>query len=310
MDLQKLEYFLAVRDSGSINAAASQLGVAQPTISQALRTLEREFGVELFHRIGRGMVPTSAGHALAGPARRLIRAISSASGSVHREGDDLHGSLALAIAPPLAGGTVVETIAAFHRRHPRVQLRLNRIRAEAHGLEMVRDGDVEILVVHLPIEAVVGGRLEERRLDVVPLGHQEYWYAAPPHTQGLPPPGSPIALGQLPDNPLVVVPEGATVAGVIERELAGVGRLAPPAAVLEHREARMAFVAAGIGATFLERSMLEAAAARGIECRKTVPPIRREFGLVYSADEASTAAKAFIDVAGELVAAEAAAGSR
>lgn len=299
MDLQKLEYFLAVRDHGSINAAANQLGVAQPTISQALRALERDLGVDLFHRIGRGMVPTSAGHALVGPARRLVRALSSASASVDPREEHLRGILDVALVSPVAAGTFVEMLAAFHARYPGVQVRLTRIRTDPQGLEMLRAGDAEILVLHLPLETVVGGRPWDLRLDMLSLGWQEYWYAAPPGTPGLPPEGSALPLGGLPDLPLVIVPDGAAVADVIERELAGVGRVAPPAAVLEHREARMSFVAEGIGATFLERSLLEAAADLGIECPPTVPAIRREFGLVYSADEVSVVARALIEFAGE-----------
>ncbi|RIJ99169.1 MAG: LysR family transcriptional regulator, partial [Acidobacteria bacterium] len=54
MDFRQVEYFLAVVENNGINGAAAALGVAQPTVSQALRSLERELGVELFHRIGRG----------------------------------------------------------------------------------------------------------------------------------------------------------------------------------------------------------------------------------------------------------------
>lgn len=293
MDLQKIEYFLAVRDHGSINAAAHQLGVAQPTISAALRSLERELGVDLFHRIGRGVVPTSAGHALVGPGRRLVRALSSAATSVDLREEHLRGTLDIALVAPVAAGAFVEMLAAFHDRFPSVQVRLIRIRTDPQGLEMLREGDAELLCLHLPLETAVAGRPWDLRLDVLPLGRQEYWYAAPPGTPGLPPPGEAVPLRALPDIPLVIVPDGAAVADVIERELAQVGRVAPPAAVLEHREARMSFVARGIGATFLERSMLEAASDLGLECRPTVPAIRRTFGLVYSGDELSIVARAF-----------------
>lgn len=80
MDVHHLRYFLAVVDHGSVSGAAAGLGVTQPTISQAIRTLEADLGALLFHRIGRGMVPTSAGEALVGSARRVLRGISSARG--------------------------------------------------------------------------------------------------------------------------------------------------------------------------------------------------------------------------------------
>lgn len=308
MDLPKLEYFLAVRDHGSINAAAAQLGVAQPTISQALRALEREFGIELFHRIGRGMVLTSAGHALAGPARRLMRDVASAASSVSNHEGQLAGIIQIASAPSLAMGPVVELIAAFHRTLPRTQVHLEWMRDDAAGSEMLRSGDVEVLLTHLPVETFTRGRPGDRQLDVLPLGIQEYWYAVPPSQAHLLPPGEgPIDIADLPDIPLVVVP-GGSLSGEIEAALTEAGRAVPPAAVLEHREARMAFVAAGVGGTFLERALAESAAARGIVCRPVVPAMRRSFGFVYDGSELSPVGAALISLATEWVESRAHAG--
>jgi DNA-binding transcriptional LysR family regulator len=70
MDLRRLEYFLAVVEHGRVTVAANELHVAQPSLSQAIRALERDLGAELFVRNGRGLTPTPAGLALvgAGPA--------------------------------------------------------------------------------------------------------------------------------------------------------------------------------------------------------------------------------------------------
>lgn len=72
MDIRQLEYFLAIVDRGGFNRAASALYVSQPSLSQAVRALERDLGSELFHRIGRRAVLTEAGRALieAGPGGR------------------------------------------------------------------------------------------------------------------------------------------------------------------------------------------------------------------------------------------------
>lgn len=298
MDLQKLEYFLAVRSHGSVNAAAARLGVAQPTISQALRALEREFGVELFHRIGRGMVLTSAGHALAGPARRLMRDVASTASSVSGHEGNLAGVIEIAATPSLAMGPMVELIGEFHRRLPRTRVHIEWLREETKGLEMLRDGDVELVLTHLPM-AVPPGRLWDRNFDVLPMGIQEYWYALPPsEAHRLPEGDGPIDFADLPEVPMVIVP-GSSVAGQIEAAFSDAGRALTPAAVLEHREARMSFVAAGVGSTFLERSLIESATARGIVCRQVNPQIRRPFGFVYVEEEISPVGAAFIDLARE-----------
>lgn len=289
VDLQKLEYFLAVRDHGSINAAAGQLGVAQPTISHALKALERDLGVDLFHRIGRGMVPTPAGHALAAPARRLLRAISSAVEVAGGVG----GTVEIAAAPSPASGGFVDLLAAFREQAPSVAVRLGRMRDERAGLDQLRDGDVELLLTHLPLEAVTDPRFSDHRLESLPLGVQEYWYAAPPGTP-LPPEGEPVPLTEIPTIPLLIVPQ-AVVADDIGRALAQVGRLPRPSAIVEHREARIDFIAAGIGASFIESTLVDQARSRGVECRAVAPPVLREYGLVFVGDDLSPAARAFVE---------------
>jgi DNA-binding transcriptional LysR family regulator len=52
MDVRRLRYFLAVVDHGSVNKAAAALHVAQPSLSQAIRALERDLGLDLFRRVG------------------------------------------------------------------------------------------------------------------------------------------------------------------------------------------------------------------------------------------------------------------
>ncbi|MEU1853423.1 LysR family transcriptional regulator, partial [Streptomyces sp. NPDC019990] len=78
MDIRQLEYFLAIVDRGGFSRAASALYVSQPSLSQAVRALERDLGSELFHRIGRRAVLTEAGRALIEPAREAVRGLETA----------------------------------------------------------------------------------------------------------------------------------------------------------------------------------------------------------------------------------------
>src|SRR3954463_16802752 len=72
MTLQQLTYFLAAAEHGSFSAAAEELHMAQPSLSEQIRRLEAELGVALFTRAGGG--PPRAGRGLALPeAGRLLR---------------------------------------------------------------------------------------------------------------------------------------------------------------------------------------------------------------------------------------------
>ncbi|MGH7756353.1 MAG: LysR family transcriptional regulator, partial [Vulcanimicrobiaceae bacterium] len=67
----QMHTFLAVIETGSVRAAADRLVVSQPAVSSVLGALQRELGVRLFERAGRGLRPTPAGHAFALDARRI-----------------------------------------------------------------------------------------------------------------------------------------------------------------------------------------------------------------------------------------------
>src|SRR6266542_1421725 len=82
MERRYLEYFVAIVDHGGFTAASQALHVAQPSLSQVIKTLERELGVELFQRLRTGSRLTSAGEALIGPARQVLREFDSARSAV------------------------------------------------------------------------------------------------------------------------------------------------------------------------------------------------------------------------------------
>src|SRR3954471_20219257 len=90
MTLQQLTYFLAAAEHGSFSAAANELLMAQPSLSEQIRRLEAELGVPLFMRAGRGIELTEAGPLLIPHAERVLAEAQEAIESV-REVRDLTG---------------------------------------------------------------------------------------------------------------------------------------------------------------------------------------------------------------------------
>ena len=72
MTLQQLKYIIAVADAGSLNKAANALFISQPSLSAAVKELEEEIGITLFHRSNRGIVVTAEGHEFLGYARQML----------------------------------------------------------------------------------------------------------------------------------------------------------------------------------------------------------------------------------------------
>jgi DNA-binding transcriptional LysR family regulator len=74
LSLHQLTCFLSVYEHGSLTRAAEDLGYAQPSVSEQIRALERSLGVQLFRRVGRGVVPTTVADTLRPHAERTLAA--------------------------------------------------------------------------------------------------------------------------------------------------------------------------------------------------------------------------------------------
>lgn len=285
MDLRQLRYFLAVAEHDGINAAARSLSVAQPTVSQAITSLERRLGVALFHRLGGRMVLTSAGWNLLGPARRINRDVAVAERVVRPHQDEVAGSLDVVAISPLAGGALAGYIGRFCGQYPNVTVHLDELADEDAAAGVVREGRCELAVSYMPVT-------DQRELTAVELGRQEYWAVYPPGTPQ--PVRSPVAWADLPDLPLVIAPRGVSTATEIEASIARAGRHRPPAAIVHHREARVPLVLAGVGGTFIDHAPARDAAEQGAVVFRVTPAVSHPFGLVYDPRHLSPAARAFV----------------
>ena len=105
MRLTQLRSFLAVAQAGGFTAAARLLHVSQPTLTSQVRLLESQYGVELFHRIGRGVTLTETGQrllAVAGP----IASIEADALHLLKDAGDLRSGM-LKVGAVVSGAAVV-----------------------------------------------------------------------------------------------------------------------------------------------------------------------------------------------------------
>ncbi len=72
MTIQQLRYVIVICDEGSLNKASEQLYIAQPSLTSALQELEKELGITIFNRSGRGVTPTNDGLEFIRYAREVL----------------------------------------------------------------------------------------------------------------------------------------------------------------------------------------------------------------------------------------------
>jgi DNA-binding transcriptional LysR family regulator len=285
MELHQLRYALAVLDHGTFTAAAAACFVAQPSLSHAVRALERELGTPLFHRLGRRTSLTAAGEAFVPAAREVLRAIETVRAGVDAVIGVEAGHLDLVALPTLAVDPITPLVGAFRTAHPGVTVRLAHPEGTTELVGLVRSGSSEIGVTELPVTA--------ERIATIPLGRQELVAVLPP---GSPRPRH-LELATLARRPLVTQRRGTSTRDALDGALAAVGAEATVAVETDQREAIVPLVLAGAGVAVVPRPMATLARRDGAVVVPLRPPLWRQLGLIHRDAPLSPAARAFVALA-------------
>ena len=298
MELRQLEYFLAVVEHGGVRRAATALRVAQPSLSDALRALEREAGVPIFHRVGRGVVLTSAGEALLGPARRALRGRAVALSVLEDDEGLAGGRLEIMSWSVVSTSPLSRYVAAFRRRYPRITVHISDLRDEDDPVAMLRDGRHEIALAYLPVHG--------HDLHVHELGRHELYAVVPPGVRDDLP--DPVPSRLLDGLPTCTVPQASSMRVAVEQSLSRSGARTREAAVTAHRDALVPLAVAGVGVAFVSGARAERSRQLGLTVRRLDPPVTRAYALLHRGGDLSPAGSAFVEFALELAAADRAAG--
>ena len=147
LDVRRLRVLHAVSAHGSVTGAAAALGYTAPAISQQLAALEREVGMPLTERAGRGIELTPAAAILVAHTDALLARLDAAESDLAALRDQVAGRVTLAAFPSAAATIVADAWAALARSAPQVQLELTEMEPE-ESLPAVRDGQADIAVAH------------------------------------------------------------------------------------------------------------------------------------------------------------------
>jgi DNA-binding transcriptional LysR family regulator len=289
MTLQQLVYFLAAAEHGSFSAAAETLHMAQPSLSEQIRRLEAELGVQLFIR-GRRLELTEAGRLLRPQAERTLASAQEAAESVREVRTLMGGTVTFGTFGNAPYYLLSDLVQDFRSRHPDVRVRLIG-QNSSEVADAVRDGGIEAGLIVLPID--------DRGLDVRAAMEDEILYMSvdPERVR------EPMTIERLADAPLILYDARFGWADPTRRQLAEraqrAGVTIEPDIEVEYLEAALDLAARGLGDTLAARKI---ALGRGFARRlKSVgfdPPLVDTFAFITRRNaHLSPATRAFMALA-------------
>ena len=142
MELRQLEYFAAVVRHGQFTRASRVLSVAQPAVSQQIKRLEAELGLELFRRTTREVELTDAGAVLLKRAHRVLAEIEAARQELSEISGLLRGTVEIG-ALPVSSIDTPALVAGFHELHPQVAIHLHELTVELM-VQMLRSHELDL----------------------------------------------------------------------------------------------------------------------------------------------------------------------
>ncbi|MFE7791720.1 LysR family transcriptional regulator [Streptomyces sp. NPDC057460] len=289
MELRHLSAFIAVAEELHFGRAAKRLQMAQPPLSQQIRQLEKELGVQLFERNTRSVRLTSAGESFLQPVRTVLDDLDAAVRAARAAGRGEYGRVTIGFAGASSHETLPLLTRAVRAAHPALELVMKGQTYADVALAGVADGSLDLGFVRLPVTRPgVQYRVidEEELVCALPSDHPLARLERVP-------------IEVLAQEPFVSFPAntGSTVrdATVGACEAAGFN----PRVVQEAPDSYtiLALVAAGVGVTLTVTSC-QHIQQNGLVYRPLAgPPIRLQAALAWRTDNPSAALRAVLAVA-------------
>lgn len=149
MDIRKLEYFEAVSRLGNFTKAAEELHVAQPSISNAIKSLEDELGVKLFARDKRNVALTYEGRIFRPKVVQILELVDNTTKEMIAMSKERNNIINIGI-PPVVGGTILPKIFGdFQEKYPEIKIQI--LELGSNGIiKAIEDNEIDLGFYVLP----------------------------------------------------------------------------------------------------------------------------------------------------------------
>jgi len=197
VDLRRLQVFTKVYECLSFSRAAEEILLSQPTISDHIKSLEIELGVNLFDRLGRKIIPTRAAEILIIHARHILKMVEQAQRSVDTFLDRLRGVLILGGSTYPGQYILPQIISRYQLLYPEVQVILS-IHDTSQITKKVLTGELEI--------GMISANTEDKRLAFTPMLNDYMVFVAWPTHPFV---GRKLTLAELASIPIILREPGS-----------------------------------------------------------------------------------------------------
>lgn len=150
LKLRDLHILAAVVQCGSMAKAAAQLAMSQPTVSEAIASLESVFGVRLLDRLPRGIEPTVYAHALLKRGQVVFDELRQGIREIEFLADPAVGEVRVACPETFAAGLLPDAIDRLSRRYPKIVIRVDQPDTQTLGFQELRERSVDLVLARRP----------------------------------------------------------------------------------------------------------------------------------------------------------------
>jgi LysR family transcriptional regulator, nitrogen assimilation regulatory protein len=206
MNLQQIETFVCVAETGSFSKAALLLDIAQPALSRQVRALETQLRETLLIRTGRGVTLTDAGRRLLEHGHAIMQRVTLAQEDLCSHRDEPVGRIVVGLPPSLARRMTLPLIDTFSREMPKAKLAVTE-GFSVNIAEWLTTGRMDLGLVYTPEP--------QPHIEIVPVAHEPLCLVGPAaQLQNLPT----VAFGDLGQYPLIMPQRGQIFRKLMEAQ--------------------------------------------------------------------------------------------
>lgn len=277
----QIRALLAIHEAGNIQKAAVTIRTSQSALSRLLRQLEENLGTPLFHRTGRGVIPTDAGAWVVEYCLESVRRFDKLKQDLELMGASLRGSVSIAMPTSVARMLIVPFIKKFNGVAPQAGLRVYEgfTGNISHDLS---HGRIDIGVIYADSSI---GRANSERIVI-----DDLFFVTSAGSKKIR--GESVKFDQIRTEPLLLPSRTPGIRGLVDREFARLGVTPNIAMELDATVAILDLVAEGNGATLCSYSMVKREVLEGYltASRVVSPSFSREIWVVTAKDKPMTSA--------------------